>query len=217
MAKLTVVLTSGGLDSAVAAGLAKQDGSLALLHLEYGQQAAAQEKAAFRALCEHFRSAQQKSVALGDWRELCDSPLLRPRGDIEDAATVGGKLAGSFVPMLSAAMLGAAAAWAYTLGAQRVVWGLSLSNPGNCPDRVDATRLLAWQLAARCLPEGRAPVIDAPLAQYRKAAVVELGRQLEIPLEVTWSCLRGGEHPCGQCIGCAARNAALRPARAGRG
>lgn len=213
MAKLTVVLTSGGLDSAVATALARQDGPVAMLHLDYGQQAAGNEKAAFRALCEHFRPAHQKIASLGDWKELCTSPLLRPRGDIEDAATVGERLAGSFVPMLSAAMLAAGAAWAYTLAAERVVWGLSLPNPGNYPDRVDAVRLIAWQLACRCLPEGRSPTIDAPLAQYRKTAVVELGRQLDVPLEVTWSCLRGGEQPCGQCIGCVTREAALRPTK----
>lgn len=207
--KLTVVLTSGGLDSAVAAALAAQDSPLALLHFDFGQRAAAREGRAFEALCEHFEPAHHRVASLGAWKHLSESPLVRPGGDIEDAAAVGAGPASTFVPMLHPAMLCAAAGWAATLGAERVVWGISASNPGNYPDRCDEVRLLAWQLTTRSLPDGQAPVIDAPLAQYDKQAIVELGRQLDVPMELTWSCLRAGEQPCGVCLGCAGRKEAL--------
>ena len=207
--KMTVVLISGGLDSAVAAALARQSHALALLHFQFGQQAAEPEARAFAALCEFFRPAHKQIASLGDWRALSPSPLLRPHVDVEDAPAVTTQLASSFVPMLAPAMLCAAAGWAYTLGADQVVWGASLANPGNYPDRTDAIRLLAWQLASRALPEGQSPAFEAPLAQYDKPAVVELAIQLKIPLEVTWSCLRGGDHPCGRCIACASRKRAL--------
>jgi 7-cyano-7-deazaguanine synthase len=210
MAKnLTVVLTSGGLNAAVAVSLARQDGPVALLYLRYGHPAGEPEQAAFRALCEHYRPSHRLVASLGEWRELTGSALLTPNGDIEDAPTIGNRLAGTFVPMLAPVMLCAAAAWAATLGAARVVWGINLDNPGNYPDHADAVRLLAGQLVGRSLPEDKAPSIDAPLAQYDKTAVVELARQLNVPIDLTWSCLRGGETPCGRCIGCATRKAAL--------
>ncbi len=207
---LTVVLTSGGLDSAVAAALAAQDGSVALLHCHYGQQAAKPERAAFDALCKHLRPAHAQAVELGNWRALSASTLLAPHGDIEDAPTLTGQLAGTFVPLLAPAMLCAASAWAYSLGAPRVVWGVSLANPCAYPDRDEAIRLLAWQLVGRALPEGAGPVIDAPLAHYDKPAVAELAVQLKVPLDATWSCLRGAEQPCGRCAGCVTRAKALK-------
>ena len=210
--KLTVVLTSGGLDSAVAAALIRQDSALALLHLQYGQQAEEAELRAFEVLCQYFKPAHHLAVSMGNWRGLSRSPLLRPHGDIEDAGALGPQTAGTFVPMLNASMLCAAAAWAHTLGAVHVVWGISLTNPGNYPDRADAVRLLAWQLATRSLPGGAAPSIEAPLAQYDKAAVVELARELAVPIDLTWSCLRPGPTPCQRCIGCTSRAKALQKA-----
>ncbi|NQU74768.1 MAG: 7-cyano-7-deazaguanine synthase [Planctomycetes bacterium] len=214
--KLSVVLTSGGLASAVAAAVAQQEWRLALLHFQYGQQAGQREAEAFAALCDWFSPARHQVVGLGQWPELCPSPLLQAGGDIEDARAVGQSLAMSFVPMLSATMLCAAAAWAYTLGADRVVWGVTLANPGNYPDRANAVRLLCWQLVSRCLGEDKAPVIDAPLSQYTYEAVVDLAVQLKVPINQTWSCLRGGAMPCGRCIGCTTRGKALEKAGAAK-
>jgi len=206
---LSVILTSGGLDSAVAAAVTAQDSELALLHFEYGQRAAECERRAFEAICDWLSPIHHEVISLGDWPALSRSSILDPAADIEDAGAVGRALGSSFVGMLGPAMLCAGAAWASQLGARRVVWGICLSNPGNYPDRADAVRLLAWQLIGRCLPEGRAPTLEAPLAQYAKQAVAGLARQLNVPIDRTWSCLRGGDQPCGRCIGCASRHAAL--------
>ncbi len=210
--KLAVVLTSGGLDSAVAAALAKTQSRVALMHVKYGQQAAEAEELAFRAICEWIEPAHNLVVSLGDWGQVVDSTLITPRADIEDARAVGGFLARTFVPMLAPAMICRAAAWAYTLGADRVVWGVSLDNPGNYPDRADAVRLLCWQLVQRSLPEGKAPTIEAPLAQYTKEAIVGLARELNVPIPDTYSCLRPGPEPCGRCIGCKTRQDAMKKA-----
>ena len=203
--KLAVVLVSGGLDSTVAAALAKQDSRIALLHLQYGQQAAEPEHRAFEAVCEWLQPTRSQVVSLGDWRQVTESPRLIPGHEVEDAPAVRSFLASTFVPMLAPAMLCRAAAWAHTLGAGRVVWGISVDNPGNYPDHADATRLIAWQLIQRSLPEGKSPTIEAPLAQYNKEAVVALARELDVPVDLTYSCLLAGPDPCGRCIGCAAR------------
>ncbi len=211
--RLSVVLASGGIDSTVAAALAAQHGPLAMLHLDYGQQAAAAERQAFEAVCQWIQPMHRRVVSLGEWSGVADSPLLRPDGRLNDAATAGTSLlADSYVPMLAPAMLCRAAAWAYTLGAGRIVWGASLDNPANDPGYADAARLIAWQLIQRSLPGQTAPALDAPLAQYTKAAVVALAADLAVPLEVTWSCLRPGPDPCHRCIGCVTRAKALESA-----
>jgi len=211
MAKgLSVVLVSGGLDSAVAAALAAQESRVALLHFQYGQQAAEPERRAFEALADWINPVQHEVASLGQWRALCKSPVVHPYADVEDAAADSKYLATSFVPMLGPAMICAAAAWAYTVGGDRVIWGITLDNPGNYPDRADAVRLLCWQLVNRSLPEGKAPVIEAPLCQYTKPAVMALATELDVPVDQTWSCLRAGPEPCGRCIGCVSRREALK-------
>lgn len=51
--------------------------------------------------------------------------------------------------------------------------------------------------------------LKAPLVNMNKAGVVKLGLELGTPYELTWSCYRGGEKPCGKCGTCIDRAAAF--------
>ena len=42
----------------------------------------------------------------------------------------------------------------------------------------------------------------APLVNMNKAEVVKTGLELGTPYELTWSCYKGGEKPCGKCGTC---------------
>ncbi|MEY2399683.1 MAG: 7-cyano-7-deazaguanine synthase, partial [Actinomycetota bacterium] len=44
-----------------------------------------------------------------------------------------------------------------------------------------------------------------PLIDLSKADIVRLGLELGAPLDLTWSCYRGGAEPCGTCDSCALR------------
>lgn len=47
--------------------------------------------------------------------------------------------------------------------------------------------------------------ILAPLNYLSKAEVIKLGKRVSAPLELTWSCYKGGEVPCGECPSCQVR------------
>ena len=51
--------------------------------------------------------------------------------------------------------------------------------------------------------------IALPQAELSKAEVIRLGVRLGVPLELTYSCMRGGERHCGTCIQCRARRQAF--------
>ena len=51
--------------------------------------------------------------------------------------------------------------------------------------------------------------LKAPLVDMNKAGVVALGLKLGTPYELTWSCYKGGEKPCGKCGTCIDRAAAF--------
>ncbi len=47
--------------------------------------------------------------------------------------------------------------------------------------------------------------IYAPFINKRKSDVVKRAVELGVPLELTWTCYRGGERPCGECPACVTR------------
>jgi 7-cyano-7-deazaguanine synthase len=49
------------------------------------------------------------------------------------------------------------------------------------------------------------PCIVLPFARMSDAEVIRLGRRLGAPLELTWSCYRGGRRPCRRCSACRGR------------
>lgn len=44
--------------------------------------------------------------------------------------------------------------------------------------------------------------LKAPLVNFNKAEVVKTGLKLGTPYELTWSCYKGGDRPCGKCGTC---------------
>ena len=52
--------------------------------------------------------------------------------------------------------------------------------------------------------------LKAPLVNLNKAGVVKLGLELGTPYELTWSCYKGGDTPCGKCGTCIDRAEAFR-------
>ena len=95
------------------------------------------------------------------------------------------------------------------------------------PDADELSRLrpdpLLWEQELDCRPEfvrsfaataalalkrgveGNPVQIRTPLVERSKADIVRLGLELRAPLELTWSCYRGGDQPCGTCDACALR------------
>jgi 7-cyano-7-deazaguanine synthase len=48
-----------------------------------------------------------------------------------------------------------------------------------------------------------------PFIDITKTDVVELARKLQVPIDDTWSCYKGGEKPCGECGACQLRDKAI--------
>jgi len=82
----------------------------------------------------------------------------------------------------------------------------------------DATKEFT-QVASEALSEsfGAKILVTAPLLQFSKREVVELGKASHAPLSLTYSCQLGKLPPCGRCSSCRDRVAALKDIREGRG
>lgn len=51
--------------------------------------------------------------------------------------------------------------------------------------------------------------VCAPYLDKSKWEIADLGRQLGVSFEETWSCYKGGREPCGECPACLKRKEAL--------
>jgi 7-cyano-7-deazaguanine synthase len=76
------------------------------------------------------------------------------------------------------------------------------------PDYIEAMQKV-FELGTKQGREGQAIEIVTPLINLKKTAIIELGNQLGVPWEQTWSCYAGGDVACGVCDSCRLRLAAF--------
>jgi 7-cyano-7-deazaguanine synthase len=193
-----LVLLSGGLDSTVCMALAdraREEGALLALSFDYGQRHRHEIDHA-AGVAGHYR-AEHLIVQL-DTSAWGGSALTDDSIDIAAGGTEGG-IPATYVPALGVAE-------ARQLDS---VWigvnAIDYSGYPDCrPEFIEAFRAVAATGQKRGV-EGNPIQIAAPLIEVTKAEIVRLGRELDAPLHLTWSCYRGGDRPCGTCDACLLR------------
>jgi 7-cyano-7-deazaguanine synthase len=194
----TIVLLSGGIDSAVVLYLTKQkNGEICTMNMVYTQtydsEAEASKKlAAVAEVKEHL------SIYLPFFKDLENRFHPPPSQNVSQA----------YVPARNIVYYGIAAAYAETLGVERIVFGSNADDAKELPDaRPSFIQLMneLVRLGTRAGNEGRTIQIVNPLINYGKTDVLKLALQLKVPLELTWSCHGDYKFPCGKCRGCVTR------------
>ena len=109
----------------------------------------------------------------------------------------------TYVPARNTFMLGLAASYAEQVCAQRIYTGFNIIDYSGYPDcRPEYVEAFNAALSAGM----KKPVeVVAPLVQMTKVEIVNLARELGVPLKHTWSCYTGGVRPCGRCDSCILR------------
>ena len=201
------MLLSGGLDSMVCAGLARELGfDLYALTIDYNQ----------RHRCE-IDSAQVIAAELGAQRHVILPLDLRQFGGsalTDDLAVpkdgVGPGIPVTYVPARNLVFLSLTLAWAEALGARNIYIGvnaLDYSGYPDCrPDFIAAFADLA-RLATKAGAGGEAFTIHAPLQYLGKAEIVREGARLGLDPAMCWSCYDPQDDgaACGLCDSCRLR------------
>ena len=207
-APLAVVSLSGGMDSCVAAAVARAEGfDLALLHADYGQLTEARERAAFEAIADFHQvpSARRLVIPFANLKliggsALTDPSIPLPEGDLERQGVPV-----SYVPFRNAHLLATAVSWAEVLGAAAIYVGFVEEDSSGYPDCREVF-LEAFELAANLgTRPGTRLSLKAPLVHLKKAEIVRRGLALGAPLGLTWSCYQGALEACGRCDSCLLR------------
>jgi 7-cyano-7-deazaguanine synthase len=202
---VAIVLASGGLDSCVAAAVARTEYDLAFCHANYGQRTVARELRAFRSQATFFRVNRILEADLSFLGKIGGSSLTDLRQAVPTEAEESPDFPSTYVPFRNSLLLATATAWAEVLGAHAIFIGANvLDNPGYPDCRPEYIEAFNRVIALGTRPDSRIE-IKAPLIHLDKAGIVRLGLELAAPLELTWSCYVDDDRACGRCSSCVLR------------
>ena len=201
-----IVLLSGGLDSTVvlAQALRECDRVIAL-SFRYGQRHSKELDSA-KAVAGHY-GVEHKiiDIDLSSFR----SSLTDRSFEIEkDRKEIGTDIPDTYVPARNIIMLSVAAGLCESCGAGKIYIGANAIDYSGYPDCrkefFDAFEEMIKK-GTKAGTEGNAVKVMTPIINMSKAEIVKLGKTLNAPLHLTWSCYSGGEEACGHCDSCILR------------
>lgn len=210
--KCAVILLSGGIDSATAAAIAKQQGfELHALSFRYGQRHERELESA-RKVAAFLQATSHKVIAF-DLRAIGGSALTDrievPKGRSE--AEIAHGIPVTYVPARNTIFLSFALALAERLDAQDIFFGANQLDYSGYPDcREEYIRAFEQManLATKAGVEGKSRVkIHTPLLKMTKAEIISRGLKLGLDYELTWSCYDPltEDRACGRCDSCQLR------------
>ncbi len=205
-----IVLLSGGLDSSTVLALAKERGyDVVALTFDYGQKHK-RELNSSRKMARHFKVKEHIVVPL-NLGELLRSSLTResmsiPVGRTEKEISTG--VPSTYVPSRNIIFLSVAASIAESRGAEAIFIAANSVDFSGYPD-CTAEFISAFQrtldVGTKAGKEGHGIRIEAPILTKSKGDIVRDAVRLNVPLEDTWSCYKGGVKACGRCDSCVLR------------
>jgi 7-cyano-7-deazaguanine synthase len=211
-AKSAVILLSGGLDSATAAAIARQEGfALYALSVDYGQRHRFELQAA-RRVAEALGVARHVVLSV-DLTQFGGSALTAaidvPKDRAADDMAHGIPI--TYVPARNTILLSLALAYAESIAAADIFLGVNAIDysgyPDCRPEYIAAFAAMA-NLATKASIEGRLSyAIHTPLIHWTKAEIIRRGIALGVDYSLTHSCYDPDPTgaSCGHCDSCQLR------------
>jgi 7-cyano-7-deazaguanine synthase len=194
------------MDSCVCAALAARDYQVAALHISYGQRTEQRERQSFLAICDRMNIniedrllVRNEALRVIGGSALTDQKIavpVKPPKDREIPVT--------YVPFRNAHFLSVAVSWAEVLGAEKIYIGAVEPDSSGYPDCRPAYYEAFNRVIRAGTKEGNIEIVT-PLIAMRKAEIVQLGLELNAPLDLTWSCYSREDEACGRCDSCILR------------
>ena len=212
--KKSVVLLSGGMDSATVLAIARSEGrECHCLTVDYGQRHRAELVAAARVA--RALGAAGHRVAQLDLTAFGGSALTDTRMAVPEMPTQG--IPVTYVPARNTILLSLALAWAEVLGAPDIWFGANVVDysgyPDCRPEYMRAFEALA-NLATKAAVEGKKLSLHTPIIGLAKAEIVRRGAALGVDYAATVSCYQATEEglACGRCDACRIRRSGFEAA-----
>jgi len=222
--KKVISVLSGGLDSISYSIACKKNAKLHPLIFDYGQKGRREIEVAIK-LSKELGFEEPKVLDISFMLELWKGTQLTDDG----VAVAESYTPSVVVPIRNAIFLTVATAYAYTLEAEKVIYGSHIGDcrPSNDPENIwfasypdcSPEFVIALEAALRIghFRKSRGVEIWSPAREGKtKVDIIKTAHNLlkensEL-LFSTWSCYRSGETQCGECESCRNRKAAFKEA-----
>lgn len=208
----TLVVLSGGLDSTtVLADQVRYRGAenVAAMHVSYGCHANDRELRAVQKICQRL-GVNLHLLETDAFEAIGGSTLLRGSGSDAVSGQAGSEYAHEWVPARNLIMASLAVGLAETAGYDYIALGNNLEESGAYPDNEQEFIRALNQVLPNAVQEGRRVQFIEPVGNLMKHEIVKRGLEIGAPLDLTYSCYRGGEIHCGRCGPCFMRHNAFR-------
>lgn len=205
----TLVLLSGGPDSAALLAWALRRGPVATLEVDYPGRPAGERRAS-AALRRHYGVREHYRAAFPS---------------VDGRSTVRSRHGSGYVPLRNLLLQANAAFVARMCGARVIAAGHVRTDGSAFRDAKAAFLSRLGRLLNAARQSGESPLrVVTPFLHLSKHEVARRALRWGVPLHRSWSCFRDGNAPCGRCTSCRERHAALKaliatvggPARARR-
>ena len=204
MTERSIVLLSGGLDSAVALFWALDQGhQVEALSFHYFRRSKKEIDACKK--IANFARVENRTLNLDFLREVQDL-----RQSLKDRNPLLKRAQSAYIPSRNIIFYGIASSFAEILRAKYIIGGHNKNDKASFPD---SSKIFFEQFNKTAkigqVSKHEAAEVILPLADLDKSEVVKLGAKLGVPFDLTWSCYYQSKHPCKKCLSCKLRTRAF--------
>ena len=212
--KKAISVFSGGLDCAVATSVFDNEYEIHAITFDYGQKAVRQEINASKRICEK----------MGWTHEVIDLPWLSKistsslntdedipeidENDLDNLDKSSETAENVWVPARNTVFTSIALSYAESIGAEIIIVGWNGEEGATFPDNSKEYLEKFNKLIDVGSPDKIR--IEAPAIDLNKEEIVELGIKVGAPMELSYSCYKGDDKPCGVCESCVRRKRAFK-------
>lgn len=198
--KKSIILLSGGLDSLVTMGVAKDEYNIQLaLTFDYGQKSLKQETSASKEIAKYY-NIEHKIIELPFLKQITKTALVSDEEVPTDELYTQDSAKAVWVPNRNGLFLNIAASYADTYEFTHILFGANKEEGATFPDNTqEFVDGITESFKYSTLIQTK---VVAPLINYNKNDIVNLALKQSIPLEMARSCYRQGEKNCGVCESC---------------
>jgi 7-cyano-7-deazaguanine synthase len=196
---------SGGMDSTLSAYIMKKTGyEIVAVHFNYEQRTEAKELTCFHAICDELKVISRYVLDLNFFAQigasaLTDKNIEVPTGGIQEGVPV------TYVPFRNGIFLSMAAAIAEKEGAEVIAIGVVEEDSSGYPDCRESFIQSMQRTINLGTKDDTNIVIEMPLVHLKKSQIVKYALELNVPLNLTWSCYKSEDKACGVCDSCRLR------------
>lgn len=212
--KKAISVMSGGLDCTVATSVYDKDYEIHAITFDYGQKAAKQEIMASRKICERMGWSHEV-VDLAWLAQISNSSLNTSEDipevteeDLDNLDKSSETASNVWVPARNTVFTSIALSYAESIGAEIIIVGWNCEEGETFPDNSKKYMEEFNKLIDVGSPDKIR--IEAPAIDLNKEEIVELGIEVGAPMELSYSCYKGEEKPCGVCESCMRRKRAFK-------